>query len=122
MIKFRNQYILSLFFKISRQGNKQDKPTRTSAKAKGVSCSCEQLCKNFGDLKLHQIKAKWQASENKLTGPYKRSFVSLTDILNTSFLTFGDTIYCKTLQILLFQFVALITPFLQLNALWKPMI
>ena len=47
-------------------------------------------------LKLHQIKAKCQASENKLTGPDQRCFVSLTDILNTSFLKFGDTIYCKT--------------------------
>ena len=32
----------------------------------------------------------------KLTGPDERCFVSLTDILNTSFLNFGDTIYCKT--------------------------
>ena len=39
---------------------------------------------------------KFQASENKLTGPDKRCFVSLTDILNTSFLKFGNTIYCKT--------------------------
>ena len=77
-------------------GTKQDKPTRTSTKIKGVSCSCGQLCKNFRGLKLHQIKAKCQASENKLTGPDKRCFVSLTDILNTSFLKFGDTIYCKT--------------------------
>ena len=79
-----------------RTGTKQDKPTRTSTKIKGVSCSCGQLCKNFIGLKLHQIKAKCQASENKLTGPNKRCFVSLTDILNTSFLKFGDTIYCKT--------------------------
>ena len=79
-----------------RTGTKHDKPTRTSAETKGVSCSCGQLCKNFRDLKLHQIKAKCQASENKLTGPDKRCFVSLTDILNTSFLNFGDTIYCKT--------------------------
>ena len=76
----------------------QDKPTRTSTRIKGVSCSCGQLCKNFRDLKLHQIKAKCQASENKLTGPDKRCFVSLTDILNTSFLKFGDTIYSKTLS------------------------
>ena len=34
--------------------------------------------------------------ENKLTGPDKRCFVSLIDILNTSLLKFGDTIYCKT--------------------------
>ena len=47
-------------------------------------------------LKLHQIKAKCQASENKLTGLDKSCFVSLTDILNISFLKFGDTIYCKT--------------------------
>ena len=79
-----------------RTGTKQDKPTRTSAKAKGVSCSCRQLCKNFRGLKLHQIKAKCQATENKLTGPDKRCFVSLTDTLNTSFLKSGDTIYCKT--------------------------
>ena len=46
--------------------------------------------------KHHQIKAKCQASENKLTGPNKRCFMSLTDILNTSFLKFGDTIYRKT--------------------------
>ena len=59
-------------------------------------CSCGQLCKNFRGLKLHQAKAKYQASENKLTGPDKRSFLSLTDVLTTSFLTFGDTIYCKT--------------------------
>ena len=77
-----------------RTGTKQDKPTITSAKTKGVSCSCGQLCKNFRGLKLHQIKAKCQASENKVTGPDKRCFVSLTDILNTSFLKFGDTIYC----------------------------
>ena len=38
----------------------------------------------------------WQALENKLTGPDKRCFVSLTDIFNTSFLKFGDTIYSKT--------------------------
>ena len=74
---------------------KHDKPTRTSTKTKGVSCSCGQLCKNFRGLKLHQIKAKCQASENKLTGP-DSCFVSLTDILNTSFLKFGDTICCKT--------------------------
>ena len=79
-----------------RTGTKQDKPTRTSTKIKGVSRSCGQLCKNFRGLKLHQIKAKCQASENKLTCPDKRCFVSLTDILNTSFLKFGDTIYCKT--------------------------
>ena len=79
-----------------RTGTKQDKPTRTSTKIKGVSCSCGQLCKNFRGLKLHQIKAKCQASENKLTGPDKRCFVPLTDILNTSFLKFGDTIYSKT--------------------------
>ena len=79
-----------------RTGRKHDKPTRTFAKIKGVSCSCGQLCENFRGLKLHQIKAKCQASENKLTGPDKRYFVSLTDILNTSFLKFGDTSYCKT--------------------------
>ena len=79
-----------------RTGTKHDKPTRTSTKIKGVSCSCGQLCKNFRGLKLHQIKAKCQASENKLTGPDKRCFVSLTNILNTSFLKFGDTIYSKT--------------------------
>ena len=79
-----------------RTGTKQDKPTRTSDKIKGVSCSCGQLCKSFRGLKLHQIKAKCQASENKLTGSNKRCFVSLTDILNTLFLKFGDTIYCKT--------------------------
>ena len=79
-----------------RTRTKQDKSTRTSAKTKEVSCSCGQLCKNFIGLKLHQIKAKCQASENKLTVPDKRCFVSLTDILNTSFLKFGETIYCKT--------------------------
>ena len=79
-----------------RTGTKNNKPTRTSAKIKEVSCSCGQLCNNFRGLKLHQIKAKCQASENKLTCPDKRCFVSLTDILNTSFLKFGDTIYCKT--------------------------
>ena len=79
-----------------RTGTNQDKPTRTSTKIKGVSCSCGQLCKNFRGLKLHQIKAKCQASENKLSGTDKRCFVSLTDILNTSFLKFGDTIYSKT--------------------------
>ena len=57
---------------------------------------CGQLCKNFRGLKLHQIKAKCQAPENKLTGPDKRCFVSLTDILTTAFLKFEDTIYCKT--------------------------
>ena len=51
----------------------------------------------FRGLKLHQIKAKCQASENKLTGPDKRCFASLTDVLNILFLKFGDTIYCKTL-------------------------
>ena len=75
---------------------KKDKQTRTSTETKGVPCSCGQLCKNFRGLKLHQIKAKCQALENKLTGPDKRCFVSLTDILTTSFLKFGDTIYCKT--------------------------
>ena len=79
-----------------RTRTKHDKQTRTSAKIKGVSCSCGQLCKNFGGLKLHQIKAKCPASENKLTIHDKRCFVLLTDILNTSFLKFGDTIYCKT--------------------------
>ena len=54
--------------------SKQDKPTRTSTKIKGVSCSGGQLCKNFRGLKLHQIKAKCQASENKLTSPDKRCF------------------------------------------------
>ena len=79
-----------------RTGMKHDKPRMTSAKIKGVSCSCGQLCKNFRGLKLHQIKAKCLASENKFTGPDKRCSVSLTDILNTSFLKFGDTIYYKT--------------------------
>ena len=79
-----------------RTETKNDKPTRTSTKIKGVSCSCGQLCKNFRGLNLHQIKAKCQAAENKLTGSDKRCFVLLTDILNTSFLKFGDTIYCKT--------------------------
>ena len=79
-----------------RTRTKHEKPTRISAKAKGVSCSCGQLCKNFRGLKLHQIKTKCQASEDKLTGPDKRCFVSLTDILNTSFLKSGDTIYWKT--------------------------
>ena len=81
-----------------RTGTNQDKPTRISTKIKGVSCSYGQLCKNFRDLILHQIKAKCQASENKLTGSDKRYFVSLTDILNTSFLKFGDTIYSKNLS------------------------
>ena len=79
-----------------RTRTNQDKSTRTSTKIKGVSCSCGQLCKNFRGPKLYQIKANCQASENKLTGPDKRCFVSLTDILNTSFLKFGDTIYSKT--------------------------
>ena len=79
-----------------RTRTKQDKPTSSSTKIKGVSCSCGQLCKNFRGLKLHQIKAKCQASQNKLTGPDKRCFVSLTYIFNTSFLKFGDTIYFKT--------------------------
>ena len=79
-----------------RTRTKQDKKTRTSAKTKGVSRSCGQLCKNFRGLKLHQIKAKCQASENKLTSPDKRCFMSLTDILTASFLKFGGTIYCKT--------------------------
>ena len=86
-----------------RTRTKQDKPRRTSTKIKGVSCSCGQLCKNLRGLKLHQIKAKCQASENKLTGPDKRCFVSLTDILNISFLKFGDTIYCKTPSITFVQ-------------------
>ena len=75
---------------------KHDKPIRAYAKTKRESCSSGQLCKSFRGLKLHQIKAKCQASENKLTGPDKRFFLSLTDILNTSFLKFGDTIYCTT--------------------------
>ena len=75
---------------------KQDKQTRTSARTKGLSCSCGQLCKNFRHLKLHQKRAKCQTSENKLTGPDKRCFVSLTDMLTTAFLKFGDIIYCKT--------------------------
>ena len=79
-----------------RTGMKHDKETRTSTKTKGVLCSCGQLCKNFRGLKLHKIKPKSQASENKLTCPDKKCFVSLTDKLNTSFLKFGDTIYCKT--------------------------
>ena len=45
---------------------------------------------------VFQIKAKCQASENKLTGPDKRCFVSLTVILKTLFLKFGETIYRKT--------------------------
>ena len=61
-----------------------------------MSCSFGQLCKNFRGLNLYQIKAKCQVSEKKLTGPDKRCFVSLTDILNSSFLKFGDTICCKT--------------------------
>ena len=79
-----------------RTGTKHDKQTRTSAKIKGVACSCGQLCKNFRGLKLHQIKAKCQASVNKPTGLDKRCFVLLTDILNTSFQKLGDTSYCKT--------------------------
>ena len=79
-----------------RTGTKQDKQTRTSAKTKGMSCSCGQLYKNLRARKRHQIKAKCQASENKLTGPGKKCFVSLTDILTTSFLKSGNAIYCKT--------------------------
>ena len=68
-----------------------------SLKTKGVlSCSCGQLCKDFRGLKLHQVKAKCQVSENKLTGSYRRYFVLLTDIVNISFLKYGDTIYCET--------------------------
>ena len=81
-----------------RTGTKHNKPAMTSAKTKGVSCSCGHLCKNFSCLKLHQIKAKCQASEKKLTGSGKGCFVSLNDIFNTSFLKFGDTIYSKTLS------------------------
>ena len=79
-----------------RTGTIQGKPRRTSTKIKVVSCSCGQICENVTGLNLNQIKAKCQASENKLTGPDKRCFVSLTDVLNTSFLKFGDTIYSKT--------------------------
>ena len=79
-----------------RTRTKHHKQTRTSTKTKGELCSCGQICKNFRGLKLHQIKVKCLPSENKLTGPDKRCFVSLTDILNTLFLTFGDTIYWKT--------------------------
>ena len=42
------------------------------------------------------MKAKCQALENKFTGPDKRCSVSLTDILNTSFLKSRDTICYKT--------------------------
>ena len=100
----------------------KDRNETGQRKSKGVSCSCGQLCKYFRGLKLHQIKAKCQASENKLIGPDKRCFVSLTDILNTSFLKFGDTIYWKTPSNTFFQFVTLINPFLQPSASWKPVI
>ena len=59
-----------------RTRTKHNKSTRTSAKLKGVSGSCGQLCKNFRGLKLHQIKAKCQTYDNKLTGPDKRCFVT----------------------------------------------
>ena len=42
--------------------------------------------------------SKCQASKNKLTGPDKRCFVSLTDIRTTSFLMLEDTTYCKALS------------------------
>ena len=92
--------------------NETGQTNKDSTKIKGVSCSCGQLCKNFKGLKLHQIKAKCEASENKLTGPDKRCFVSLTDILNTSFLKLEIPFIAKHLQTLLFQFVTLINLFL----------
>ena len=54
---------------------------RTSTKIKECHAAVDNLCR---------------ASKNKLTGSDKRCFVSLTDILNTSFLKFGDTIYSRT--------------------------
>ena len=49
-----------------RTRTKHSKPTKVSSETKWVSCSCGQLCKNFRGLKLHQIKAKCQASEKKI--------------------------------------------------------
>ena len=62
----------------------------------GTATSPSLIFFAIGFLFPRDIKAKCQASENKLTGPDKKCFVLLTDILNTSFLKFGDTIYCKT--------------------------
>ena len=58
-----------------------------------------QLWKTLQELqrpKTPPNKGQVQASENELTGPDNKCFMSLTDILDTSFLKFGDTIYCKT--------------------------
>ena len=62
----------------------------------GKPCSCGKLCKGTLGLKIHQSKAKCQLAENTLKGPTKKCFVSLNNILQSSFLNFGDIIYWRS--------------------------
>ena len=67
-----------------RTGTKHDEPTRTSAKIKGVSCSCGQLCKNFRGLKLHQIN---NISNNITTKLYNKRDTFGFHVVNFPFMS-----------------------------------
>ena len=62
----------------------------------GIICSCGKMCKDSRGLKIHQAKTKCQMPENTLKAPPKKCFVSLNDVILSSFLLFEDKIYYQT--------------------------
>ena len=62
----------------------------------GKMCSCGKMCKNNRGLKIHQDKTKCQTPENNLVAPPQKCFVSLQNVILSSCLTFGDSIYYRT--------------------------
>ena len=62
----------------------------------GTICSCGKMCNDSRGLKIHQAKTRCQMPENKLRAPPKKCFVSLNDIIVSSFLSFVDKFYYQT--------------------------
>ena len=62
----------------------------------GKMCSCGKMCKNNRGLKIHKEKTKCQTPENKLVAPPQKCFVSLQNVILSSCLTFGDSVYYRT--------------------------
>ena len=76
--------------KTERQRSYKEQPINSHP---GKMCSCGKVCKNNRDLKIHQEKTKCQTPENKLVAPPQKCFVSLQNVILSSFLTFHDNIY-----------------------------
>ena len=62
----------------------------------GKMCTCGKMCKNNRGLKIHQENTKYQTTENKLVAVPQNCFVSLKNVIFSSFLTFDDSIYYRT--------------------------